>query len=72
MNTLALLAQVGSTYSIASIAIWVIVVIAVLAILHLAITKLGLNVPDWAVQVFWIIVIAVALIWAIKFLVGMS
>ena len=54
----------------ASMAIFVIIVAAIIAIVFVALRKLGIAIPDWVVQVFWVVVVAVVCIAAIKFLVG--
>jgi hypothetical protein len=53
-----------------SLAIWVIIIAAVIAIVFVALRKFGIAIPEWVVQVFWIVVVAIVCIVAIKFLVG--
>ena len=53
---------------IAGMAIWVIIVAAVIAIVYIACRQMGVAIPAWAVQVFWVLVVAVVCIFAIKFL----
>jgi hypothetical protein len=55
---------------IAGLAIWVIIVAAIAAIVFVACKAMGVAIPGWVVNVFWIVVIAVVCILAIKFLVG--
>jgi hypothetical protein len=54
----------------AGLAIWIIIVAAVAAIVFVALKTMGVAIPGWVVQVFWILVVAVVCILAIKFLVG--
>jgi hypothetical protein len=53
---------------IAGMAIWVIIVAAVIAIVYIATRAMGVAIPPWVVQVFWVLVIAVVCIFAIRFL----
>jgi hypothetical protein len=55
---------------IAGLAIWIILVAAIAAIVVIACKAMGVAIPPWVVQVFWVLVIAVVCIVAIKFLVG--
>lgn len=57
---------------ITRIAIWVIIVLAVVGIVFVAAPAMGVAVPGWAVTVFWIVVVAVVCIFAIKFLAGVA
>jgi hypothetical protein len=54
----------------AGLAIWIIIVAAVAAIVWVALRTMGVAIPGWVMQVFWILVVAVVCILAIKFLVG--
>jgi hypothetical protein len=55
---------------IAGLAIWIILVAAIAAIVFIACKAMGVAIPPWVVQVFWVLIIAVVCIVAIKFLVG--
>ncbi len=48
----------------------VIIAAALLAICLVALPAMGISIPAWAMQVLWIIVIALVCIFAIKFLLG--
>lgn len=61
---------VGFPGGIAGLAIWIIIVAAIAAIVFVACKAMGVAIPAWVIQVFWILVIAVVCILAIKFLVG--
>lgn len=54
------------------LAITVILVAAVVAIVFVACRAMGVAIPGWVVQVFWILVIAVVCIFAIKLLLGVA
>lgn len=68
---LPLLAQVAG-YSIVHWVIMIIVIAAVVAIMHIVLGKMGVAIPDWVVQIFWIIVLAVVGILAIKFIFSLG
>ena len=53
---------------IAGLAIAVIIVAAVVAIVFVACKQMGVAIPAWVVQVFWILVVAVVCIAAIRLL----
>lgn len=67
--SIGFLAQIGG-YSIVQLVIWLIIVCAVIGIGLIAIRASGIQIPGWVIQIFWIVVIAVVAIVAIKFLVG--
>lgn len=64
MLTLAVVVPGG----IAGMAIWVIIVAAVVAVALIACRAMGVPIPPWVVQVFWVLIIAVVCVFAIKFL----
>lgn len=53
---------------IAGAAIAVIIIAAVIAIVYIACRQMGVAIPGWVVQVFWVLVVAVVCIFAIRFL----
>lgn len=65
------LAQVAGL-TIAHWAIIAIIAAAVIAIMYVALNRMGIAVPEWVIQIFWILVVAVVAILAIKFLMGMA
>jgi hypothetical protein len=48
-----------------------VIVGAVLAVLFIALPAMGVIIPAWVMQIFWVLVIAFVAILAIKFLLGM-
>ena len=54
---------------LAGLIIWLILAAAIVAIGFVACKAMGVSIPNWVVQIFWIVVIAVVCIMAIKFLV---
>jgi hypothetical protein len=68
----SLLAQGGIVIggSITSIAIAIVVILAVVALVYIAARAMGVPIPQWVMQVLAVIVIAVVIIWAIRFVAG--
>jgi hypothetical protein len=58
-------------YSIVQLVIMAIVVAGVIGIGMVAIRASGVTIPDWAVRIFWIVVIVVFAVFAIKLLMSM-
>lgn len=58
-------------WSILAILIAIVVIAAGVAIVYVALRKFGVTIPDWVVQIFWILVVAVVAILALKFLWSM-
>ena len=69
---IALLGQVVMHgLSITQIAIAIVGIAAIVALVYVALNKFGVSIPDWVQQVFWIVVVAVVVILAIKFVASM-
>ncbi len=66
---LALVQNVG--WSISDIAIAIIIIGAIIAVVYVGLRKMGTPIPDWVIQIFWILVVAVVCILAIRFLSGL-
>jgi hypothetical protein len=54
------------TWSIEPIAIAVVVIAAICALVYVALRKLNVAIPEWVAQVFWIVVVAFVIVFAIK------
>lgn len=67
MMTLAAIVIPGG---IAGMAIWVIIVAAIVAIVFIACRAMGVAIPPWVVQVFWVVIIAIVCVFAIKLLLS--
>jgi hypothetical protein len=65
------IAQVAGGYSIGQIAIAVVIVAAVVALVYIALRQFGIAIPDWVVQVFWVLIVAFVIIFAIKLVLSM-
>ncbi len=55
---------------VAGMAIWIILIAAIAAIVFVALRQMGVAIPPWVIQIFWILVVAVVCIAAIKFLMS--
>ena len=53
--------------NLASLLVTVIIIAAVIAITSIAIKAFGLVIPDWVIQIFWVVVVAFVAIFAIRF-----
>lgn len=58
-------------WSLTELAIAVVLVAAVCALVFVALRQFGIAIPDWVVQVFWILVVAMVVIAAIRFLAAL-
>lgn len=68
MMTGLMLAQAAfQGWSIGHIAIAVVGIAAIVALVYVALRKFNIQIPDWVAQVFWIVIVAVVVILAIKF-----
>ena len=47
-----------------------IVLAAVIAVVVVAIRAMGVNIPAWAVQIFWIVIIAIVALIAVAILIS--
>jgi len=56
---------------IAGLAIWIVIVAAIAGIVLVACSAMGVAIPAWVQKVFWILIIAVVCVAAIKFLAGL-
>lgn len=61
---------VTGDWSFSGIVIGIIIIAAIIGILYVALKVFGVQIPQWAMQIFWIVVVAVVAIFAIKFLVS--
>jgi len=58
-------------YSIAQLAIAIVIIAAVVALMFVALKQFGIAIPGWVIQIFWILVVAVVVILAIRFVAGL-
>lgn len=67
----ALLAMNPAGWSIGEIAIAIVIIAAVVAVVYVALKQFGIAIPQWVIQIFWIIVVAIVAILAIRFLLSL-
>jgi hypothetical protein len=58
-------------WSIGQLAIAVIIIAAIIAIVFIVTKNMGIAIPNWVAQVFWVLVLAVVGVLAVKFLLGL-
>ncbi len=67
-----LLAQIGLRgWSFGEILVAVVILAACIGIVYVAMRQFGVSIPAWAVQIFWIVVVAVVAILAIRFVLSL-
>lgn len=75
VKQIALIAQLivhgGGAWGIGQIAIAIVVVAAVVALVYVALRQFGITIPAWVQQVFWILIVAIVVICAIRLLLSM-
>ena len=54
-----------------SLAITIVVTAAIVALVFIALRQFGITVPDWVIQVFWVLVVAIVVITAIRIIAGL-
>lgn len=57
-------------YTLVEILIAIIIIGAVIGITYIALREFGITIPPFVIRIFWIVVVAIVAILAIKFLVG--
>lgn len=67
----ALFAGPVAGWSIGELAIALVIVAAVVALVYIAFRQFGITIPAWVVQVFWVIVVAFVVIFAIRLVMSM-
>lgn len=58
-------------WSFGELAIAIVIIAAVVALVYVALNKFGVSIPEWVKQVFWIVVVAFVVIFAIRLVMGM-
>ncbi len=59
------------TWGIGELLIFVIVIAACIGIAAIAVKASGINIPAWVIQIFWIVLVVVVAIFAIRFLLSL-
>lgn len=60
-----------ATWSLGEILIAVVILAACIGIVLVAIRAFGVQIPEWAVKIFWIVVVAVVAIFAIRLVLSL-
>lgn len=66
-----MLALFEGRWGIGELAITVVLVAALIALIYIALTQWKIQIPEWAKQVFWVVVVATVIIIAIRFLLSL-
>ena len=67
----ALLAHQFWGLSIEQLAITIVVIAAVVALVFLALRQFKVTIPPWVIEVLWIVVVAMVIILAIRFVASL-
>jgi hypothetical protein len=54
--------------TLVELAIWVVVLAGVAALVFIALREFKITIPPWVVQAFWVVVVGLAIIFAIRLL----
>lgn len=57
--------------SLGQLLIYIVIIAACVALVYVALRQFGVSIPGWVAQVFWIVVVAFVVIFAIKLVLGM-
>ena len=66
-----MLAQVGFGWSLGEVLIAIVIIAAIVAVVYVALKGFGIPVPPWAIQILWIVLLAVLAVFAIKLILSM-
>lgn len=66
-----ILAQVIAGFDVVHLALAIVVIAGIVALVAIGLRKLGITIPDWIVQVFWVVVAVVVICAAIKVVASM-
>lgn len=58
--------------SIVNLIILAVIIAACLALMFVAFRKYGIQVPEWVIQCFWIVIVAIVVIFCIKLVWSMA
>lgn len=58
-------------WSLVDLAKAIVIIAAIVACVFIALRKFGLTIPEWVTAIFWIVVVAFVVIFAIELLAGM-
>jgi hypothetical protein len=58
-------------WTIADMAIAVVLVAAILSLVYIAVRQFNLVIPTWVIQVLWVVLVALVIVCAIKFVASL-
>ncbi len=59
------------SWGLVEILIAVVIIAACVGIVYVALRVFGVTIPPWVVQIFWIVVVAIVAIFAIRFVASL-
>ncbi len=60
-----------AAWGFGDILIFIVIIAACVALVYVALNQFGVSIPPWVMQVFWICVVAVVVIMAIRFVLSL-
>ena len=58
------------TWGVVDLAVTVVIIAAVVALVYVALRQFNVSIPPWVVQCFWIVVVAVVVIFCIRLVIS--
>jgi hypothetical protein len=58
-------------WGIVDLLVFVVIIAACVALVYIALRQFNVAIPAWVVQVFWVVVVAFVVIFAIRLVAGM-
>lgn len=59
------------TWGVADFAVAVVIIAALIALVWIALAEFNVGVPPWVIKVFWVVVVAAVVIFAIRLVASM-
>ncbi len=59
------------TWGLGDILIAIVVIAACIALVYIALRQFGITIPEWVKQVFWVVVVAIVVIFAIRLVLSL-
>lgn len=70
-SLLALWSGPVTAWGIGDLAIMIVIVAAVVALVYVGLRQFDVSIPQWVIQIFWIVVVAFCVIFAIRLVMSM-
>lgn len=64
-------AAILAGYTIGEIIIAIIIIAAAVAIMYVALKQMGVAIPPWVIQIFWIVVVCIVAIIAVRIVLSL-